>query len=106
MASFTQIDCSGLPPESRLLDVYPELMTLTSMLGLRAKFSDDHWETFSEAYLSFDHKVDLLLKENPPYLYKRMKKFFPIDRYLKKVTAFAKDIKILLNHANSPRMRR
>ena len=105
LASFTQIECSGLPPGLRLLDVYPELMTLTDMLGLRAKFSDDHGEKFSEAYLSFNHKVDLLLKENPPYLYERMKKFFPIDRYLKKVTAFAKDVKILLNRANSPRVR-
>ena len=104
LASFKQIDCSGLPPESRFLAVYSKLMTLTRLLVFRADFNDDDWEEFSEAYHSFDHSVDLLLEENRTYLYERMKKDFPIDRNLKKVTAFAKDIKILLNRANSPRM--
>lgn len=104
LASFKQIDCSGLPPESLFLAVYSKLMTLTRLLVYRADFSDDDWEEFSKAYHSFDHSVDLLLGENRTYLYERMKRDFPIDRYLKKVTAFSKEIKILLNRANSPRM--
>ena len=104
LASFKQIDCSGLPPKSRFLDVYSALMALTELLEERADFKDNEWESFADAYRSFDRQVDLLLEENLAYLYERMKKVFPIDRYLRKVTAFSKDIKILLNRANSPRM--
>ena len=104
LASFKQIDCSGLPPESRFLHVYSAVMVLTEVLEKRADFKDDNWESFADAYHGFDRLVNLLLEENLTYLYERMKKDFPIDRYLMKVTAFSKDIKILLNRANSPRM--
>ena len=104
LASFKQIDCSGLPPGSRFLVVYKAVMTLTEVLEKRADFKDNQWENFADAYHNFDRQVDLLLEENLTYLYERMKKDFPIDRYLMKVTAFSKEIKILLNRANSPRM--
>lgn len=104
LASFKQIDCSGLPPESRFLHVYSAVMVLTEVLEKRADFKDDNWESFADAYHGFDRLVNLLLEENLTYLYERMKKDFPIDRYLMKVTTFSKDIKILLNRANSPRM--
>lgn len=104
LESFRQIDCSGLPPESRFSDIYSGLMALTKALEKRADFKDEQWENFADAYHNFDRQVDQLLEENLTYLYERMKKDFPIDRYLMKVTAFSKDIKILLNRANSPRM--
>ena len=101
---FMQIDCSGLPPESRFSDIYSKLMALTKALEKRADFKDEQWENFADAYHNFDRQVDLLLEENLTYLYERMKKDFLIDQYLMKVIAFSKDIKILLNRANSPGM--
>ncbi|MCJ1348311.1 hypothetical protein MMC31_006542 [Peltigera leucophlebia] len=104
LASFKQIDCSDLPPKSRFSVVYRLLMSLTKGLEKRADFDDDDWDNFMDAYQSFDRQVDLLLQEDLTSLYGRMKKDFPIDRCLMKLTAFSKNIKILLNRAESPRL--
>ena len=102
LSSFKQIDCSGLLPESRFLNVYRGVMSLTKGLESRAAFSDDKWEKLADASKNFDRQVEILLQEDLTYLHKRMRKDFPIDRYLMKVTALSKDTKILLNRANSP----
>ena len=106
LVCFKQIDCSGLPPKSRFLDIYKELMALTQGLKKRANYKDDNWERFADLYHGLDCQVTLLLEENLTYFYERMKKDFLIDQYLMKVTAFSKDIKILLNCANLPHMLR
>lgn len=41
LASFKQIDYSGLPPESRFLDIYSALIALTKVLEKRADFKED-----------------------------------------------------------------
>ena len=50
LASFKQIDCSGLSPESIFLDVYSALMLLTELLEKRADFKDHEWELFADTY--------------------------------------------------------
>lgn len=77
-------------------------MSLNKGLESRAAFSDDQGEKLADASKNFDRQVEILLQEDLTYLHKRMRKDFPIDRYLMKVTALSKDTKILLNRANSP----
>lgn len=57
-------------------------MALTEVLEKRADFKDDQWENFADAYHSFDRQVDLLPEGDLRYLHERMRKDFPIDRYL------------------------
>lgn len=54
------------------------------------------------AYSKIDRLVELLLKEDLDDLDERMEKRFSLDRYLLKIIAVSKDVKILLNAANSP----
>lgn len=51
------------------------------------------------AYSKIYRLVELLLKEDLDDLDERMGKRFPLDRYLLKIIALSKDVKILLNAA-------
>ena len=55
-------------------------------------------------YNKIDRLVELLLKEDLDDLDERMGKRFPVDRYLLKIIALFKDVNILFNAANSPRL--
>lgn len=102
LSSFKPIDCTGLPPDSTLSLVYDGVNSLAKGLKDRATFVDEKWDNSIVAYSKIDRLVELLLKEDLDDLDERMGKLFSLDRYLLKIIALSKDVKILLNAANSP----
>lgn len=77
---------------------------LATLMKSRDILEDEDWELAWDGLSNLYVETTKIFRENPE-LYESLETSFPAKRYLKKIVSFAKDVKILLNAANSPRLR-
>lgn len=96
---------SLLAVESTELSLIQQTVTnLAKLMKDRDILSDRCWDLVWDGLSNLQVETTKLFRDNLD-LSELMAKTFPAQRYLEKVVAFAKDIRILLNAANSPRLR-
>ena len=95
---------SLLAVESTELSLIQQTITdLAELMKDRDTPSDSHWDLVWEGLSNLQVETTRFFRDNID-LSELMAETFPAQRYLEKVVAFAKDIRILLNAANSPRL--
>lgn len=71
----------------------------------RSSFSDSDWDELWDVLEALHVLNGKICWENPDDIYDTTMKVFPLQRYLDKVVAVLRDVKIMLNAANSPQLR-
>lgn len=87
-----------------ILEFQKTIEALAGLMERRDTLEDEDWELACDGLSNLQVETAKMFRENPD-LFESMAKTFPAQRYLEKVVSFAKDIRILLNAANSPRLR-
>lgn len=87
-----------------ILEFQKTIEGLATLMESRDILEDEDWELAWDGLSNLQVETLKMSRENPD-LFESMAKTFPAQRYLEKVVSFAKDIRILLNAANSPRLR-
>lgn len=85
-------------------DFQKTIECLATLMKCRDILDDEDWELAWDGLSNLQVETTKMFREKPD-LYESFETTFPAKRYLEKVVSFAKDIKILLNAANSPRLR-
>lgn len=85
-------------------DFQKTIECLATLMKCRDILDDEDWELAWDGLSNLQVETTKMFREKPD-LYESFETNFPAKRYLEKVVSFAKDIKILLNAANSPRLR-
>ena len=87
-----------------ILEFQKTIEGLAKMMRRRDILDDGEWELVWRGLSNLQVETAKIFRENSD-LCKSLATNFPAQRYLEKVVSFAKDVRILLNAANSPRLR-
>lgn len=105
LSSFLAVNSSKLPPNSIFATLQGLLPNLAEAIKTRETFSNMRWENIWDG-LKTVHALTSEMFKGEPDICKTVDQTFPVKRYLEKLVGVTKDVKILLNAANSPRLRR
>lgn len=100
---FQTIDVPQLSSGSSLITIQKLVQRLAHYIEARSTFQDSNWDHLWDGLELLQQLTEKIDWEDPDDVYESILNVFPLRRYLDKVVAVLKDIKILLNAANSPR---
>ncbi|MCJ1239110.1 hypothetical protein MMC14_007103 [Varicellaria rhodocarpa] len=97
----------NIPVNHFFRDVYESVVVLESLIGNERILTEEEWTEVTNFFELLEHEVELLPADyfDQPDFKSRMPDSFDVLRYLSKLVSIPKDIKVLLNVANSPRLR-
>lgn len=105
LRSFLALNSSILPLNSIFASLQELLLNLDKALKSRETFTDMRWDELWDGLNTVHFLTGEMLKDESE-ICKRVKKKSPVTQYLDKLVGVMKDVRVLLNTTNSPRLRR